>query len=281
MDSHNVRRIVTAEGYVQNEGDVGVRVPRPYSIDFGSLIPKREECTNLSVVICVSATHIAFGSIRMEPVFMIFGQSAATAAVMAIEADVAIQDVDYAKLRERLLADGQRLVYQRQGSVAIDTLAGVVVDVVDAKIEGNWTESTSRVPFVGTHYIHDGNEAKGEKSVTFTASLPEPGIYEVRLAYTADSNRATNVPVRIQCRGGTTIVIVNQTVVPTIDRMFVYLGTFQFAEEAVITISNAGTTGFVIVDAVQLLKVVSDPLKSGAYLFSFPYGTMWAVDGIQ
>ena len=258
MDSHNVRRIVTAEGYVQNEGDVGVRVPRPYSIDFGSLIPKREECTNLSVVICVSATHIAFGSIRMEPVFMIFGQSAATAAVMAIEAGVAIQDVDYATLRARLLADGQRLVYQRAGSVAIDTLAGIVVDIVNGRIEGNWTESTSRVPFVGTHYIHDGNEAKGEKSVTFAAALPTPGTYEIRLAYTAYPNRANNVPVEIRHQRGTTTVLVDQTAAPPIDRLFISLGTFSFAEEAVITISNIGTTGFVIVDAVQLLKVVNE-----------------------
>jgi len=128
LDSHNVRRYVTAEGYVQNEGDIGVRVPRPYSIDFGSLIPKKNECTNLSVAICVGASHIAFGSIRMEPVFMIFGQSAATAAVFAIDDNIAIQDVDYEKLKERLLADGQRLVYNQRNTsvqgVAITSLTG-------------------------------------------------------------------------------------------------------------------------------------------------------------
>jgi hypothetical protein len=259
MDSHNVRRLVTAEGYVQNEGDVGVRVPRPYSIDFGSLIPKREECTNLSVVICVSATHIAFGSIRMEPVFMIFGQSAATAAVFAIADNIAIQDVNYEKLKERLLADGQRLVYVAPvPGVATNTLTGIVVDEVNARVEGNWTMSTSRQPFVGTHYIHDGNEAKGEKSVTFTASLPEPGYYEVRLAYTHDPNRANNVPVQIRHRTGTANVVVNQRIAPPIDRMFVSLGRFSFGREAVITISNTGTTGHVIVDAVQLLRVPNE-----------------------
>jgi len=107
MDSHNVQRYVTPKGHAQNEGDVGVRTPRPYRVSYGSLVPKRGECTNLLVPVCVSSSHIAFGSIRMEPVFMILGQSAATAAVMALDEDAAVQDVEYAKLRERLLGDGQ------------------------------------------------------------------------------------------------------------------------------------------------------------------------------
>ena len=109
MDSHNVQRYVTGEGFVQNEGDVGVKPRRPYSIAYGSLTPKREEVTNLLVPVCVSASHIAYGSIRMEPVFLILGQSAATAAVLAIDRGVAVQDLDFSALRNRLLADGQIL----------------------------------------------------------------------------------------------------------------------------------------------------------------------------
>jgi len=109
MDSHNVQRYVTEDGFVQNEGDVGVKAPRPYSIALGSLMPKEHECENLLVPVCVSSSHIAYGSIRMEPVFMILGQSAATAAAMAIDADEPVQLVDYGKLREKLLADGQIL----------------------------------------------------------------------------------------------------------------------------------------------------------------------------
>ena len=112
LDSHNVRRFITAEGYVQNEGDVQEPLRRAYGIDFGSLLPKKAECTNLTVSICVGSSHIAFGSIRMEPVFMILGQSAATAAVFATDGNSAVQDVDYEKLKERLLADKQRLVYE-------------------------------------------------------------------------------------------------------------------------------------------------------------------------
>lgn len=109
LDSHNVQRYIKEDGYVQNEGDIGVKVPKPYKISYRSLIPKREEIQNLLVPVCISSSHIAFGSIRMEPVFMILGQSAATAAAMAIDRRVAVQDVDYNQLRERLEADRQRL----------------------------------------------------------------------------------------------------------------------------------------------------------------------------
>jgi hypothetical protein len=109
MDSHHVQRYVDENGHVRNEGDVEVGGFGPYPIAYGSIVPKRGECANLLVPVCLSATHMAFGSIRMEPVFMVLGQSAATAAAQAIDANVAVQDIDYAKLRERLLADKQVL----------------------------------------------------------------------------------------------------------------------------------------------------------------------------
>jgi hypothetical protein len=109
IDSHNVQRYITPEGYVQNEGDIGVGLKAPYEIAYGSLVPKKAECENLLVPVCVSASHIAFGSIRMEPVFMILGQSAATAAVLAMDQGIAVQEVKYPELRERLLKDGQVL----------------------------------------------------------------------------------------------------------------------------------------------------------------------------
>ncbi len=109
MDSHNVQRYIKADGFVQNEGDIGVHPKNPYKIDLGSLLPKSGECTNLIVPVCVSSSHIAFGSIRMEPVFMILGQSAGTVASLALENDISIHDVSYAKLKEQLLKDGQVL----------------------------------------------------------------------------------------------------------------------------------------------------------------------------
>lgn len=113
MDSHHTQRYIAynADGvaYVQNEGDVQLSPGGPYPIDYGAIIPKRADCENLLVPVCVSCSHIAFGSIRMEPVFMILGQSAATAASLAVDARCAIQDVDWQTLRHRLLADGQIL----------------------------------------------------------------------------------------------------------------------------------------------------------------------------
>jgi hypothetical protein len=109
MDSHNVQRYIKPDGFVQNEGDIGVHPGDPYQIDMRSLLPLREECSNLLVPVCLSCSHIAFGSIRMEPVFMILGQSAATLAVMALEAECGIHEISYEVLRERLLKDGQVL----------------------------------------------------------------------------------------------------------------------------------------------------------------------------
>jgi hypothetical protein len=109
MDSHNVQRYITPEGYVQNEGDIGVGPPAPYSISYGSLVPKQNECTNLLVPVCISSSHIAFGSVRMEPVFMILGQSAAAAAVLAIDQNRAVQEVPYADLENVLKSRKQVL----------------------------------------------------------------------------------------------------------------------------------------------------------------------------
>ncbi len=108
MDSHNCQRIVV-DGQVKNEGNVEVGGFPPYPISYRSIIPKKEEATNLLVPVALSASHIAFGSIRMEPVFMVLGQSAATAASMAINGESSVQEIDYAQLREKLLSDDQIL----------------------------------------------------------------------------------------------------------------------------------------------------------------------------
>ncbi|MGH9631321.1 MAG: FAD-dependent oxidoreductase [Bryobacteraceae bacterium] len=110
MDSHNTQRYITSGGYVRNEGNLEVGGFAPYPISYRAIIPKKSEATNLLVPVCLSSSHIAFGSIRMEPVFMVMGQSAATAAALAIDSKAkAIQDVDYANLRQRLLKDKQVL----------------------------------------------------------------------------------------------------------------------------------------------------------------------------
>ncbi|UCG56558.1 MAG: FAD-dependent oxidoreductase [Phycisphaerales bacterium] len=112
MDSHNVQRYVDAEGHARNEGDIQVNPGGPYPISYEAIVPKASQCTNLLVPVCLSSSHIAYGSIRMEPVFMVLGQSAATAAALAIDGSTNVQDVEYSLLRARLLADGQVLSLQ-------------------------------------------------------------------------------------------------------------------------------------------------------------------------
>ncbi len=259
MDSHNTQRYVTEDGLVQDEGDVQVSPGGPYVISYGSIIPKKDECENLLVPAAVSSSHIAYGSIRMEPVFMILGQSAATGAVFAIDAGSAVQDVPYAKLREQLLKDGQFLDLpeglKAKIYIPLAKMKGVVADDAAAKYEGEWIRSQGSPQFIEEGYHQDKNEGKGEKSATFTVELKEAGKYDVRITYPANTNRASNVPVTIHHQAGVTTVKVNQKVNESKDFGFVSLGIFEFEKGATkVVISNKDTNGYVIVDAVQWLK---------------------------
>lgn len=259
IDSHNIQRYITPEGFVQNEGDIGVSTKGPYQIAYGSLVPRKGQADNLLVPVCVSSSHIAFGSIRMEPVFMILGQSAATAAVMAIDAGIAVQEVPYAQLRERLLGDGQVLEYSGPANnrgVDPKSLKGIVVDDAGARLTGTWKESGAARKFIGDGYRHDGNAKDGRAGARFEARLPRSGRYEVRLAYPPNNNRASNVTVEIQHAGGVNKLVVNQKEAPPIDGAFVKLGDFEFdaGRSAVVTVSNQDANGFVVIDAVQWLE---------------------------
>jgi len=265
IDSHNVQRYITPEGYVQNEGDIGVPTKGPYEIAYGSLVPKRDQCQNLLVPVCVSSSHIAFGSIRMEPVFMILAQSAVTAAALALDAGQPVQDVPYAKLRQRLIEDGQVLEYSGPGAggrSGLDPakLPGVVVDDTQAKLTGFWSESTASPKWLGDGYRHDNNARDGQCTARFEVRLPAPGRYEVRLAYTPNRNRATNVAVEVQHTKGQQRVVVNQQQSPPIDGLFVSLGVFDFAADqaAAVVVSNAGADGHVIIDGVQWIGAAKE-----------------------
>jgi len=264
MDSHNVQRYVAPNGKVRNEGDVQIGVS-PYGISYRSIRPRQEECENLLVPVCLSASHISYGSIRMEPVFMVLGQSAATAACLAIDSKVAVQQVDYAVLRTRMLEDQQVLEWtgpkRAAAATGVDpkTLPGIVIDNLDAKFTGEWSSSASVGGFVGADYLHDGDSGKGERTATFSTKLPKPGVYEVRVAYTANPNRATNVPVTIQRQSEIKQVTINQRL-PAKRNGFHEVGhwTCQADDSITVTISNAGTDGHVIVDAVQFIMVSAE-----------------------
>ncbi|TWU64802.1 FAD-dependent oxidoreductase [Crateriforma conspicua] len=268
MDSHNVQRYVDDNGHVQNEGDIGVSTRGPYQIAYQALVPKKAECENLLVPVCVSSSHIAFGSIRMEPVFMILGQSASTAAAIAIDRGVAVQEIPYAELRQKLLDDEQVLetpadvldaVSDRSQSIPVKSINGLVVDNTKAQTTGSWQSSHSAPNHVGYDYLHDGNAGDGKSTATFTITVDDGGEYELRLAYTPHSNRATNVPVLIRWEGNQVVATVNQKESPTLDGCFVSLGKYSLStgQSVTVRISNQGTDGHVIADAVALVPLVS------------------------
>jgi len=185
MDSHNCARYVTKEGKVQNEGDIQESPSGPYMISYKSIVPKSAECTNLLVPVCVASSHIAYGSIRMEPVFMILGQSAATAAVMAIDGKTDVQKVPYDTLQKKLVEDKQVLEHSRANrpdAIEQKKLSGIVVDDDAAQRVGFSSVSSSSGPFVGTGYRHDGNEKQGSQRAKFMCEIPDDGFYEVLIS---------------------------------------------------------------------------------------------------
>jgi hypothetical protein len=270
MDSHHCQRYVDETGHVRNEGDIQVSPGGPYLISYRALVPKKSECTNLFVPVCLSATHAAYGSIRMEPVFMVLGHSSAAAACLAIDRDVDVQGVDYAKLREKLLAEKQVLDLPRDTAgpkVTIDasSLPGIVLDESHAKLTGTWAKSSSAGKFVGEQYLHDG-KAGGGAAARFVLPIKTAGFYELRVSYSAHANRATNATVRVVQGGAKALqfdksVQIDQTKPPAIDGLFHSLGSFFLANECAVEIANDNADGYVIVDAVQAIQASRLPPK--------------------
>lgn len=267
MDSHHSQRYVDETGHVRNEGDVQVSPRGAYAISARALLPKAEQCENLIVPVCLSSSHMAYGSIRMEPVFMILGQSAATMCCLSLDANQTLHQVPYETLRKKLLADRQVLDLPNRDPARTpkraQDLPGIVIDDTDARHVGEWSMSRSTSEFVGAGYIHDGGPNLGPKSLIYTAHLPAAGDYELRLSYTTSGNRATNVLVTCAHDGIVEKYHVNQRVVPPIDKTFVSLGklTIQAQQDVVVTISNEKANGYVIGDAVQFLP--ASPTKKG------------------
>jgi hypothetical protein len=264
MDSHNVQRYIDENGHVKNEGDVQVSPGGPYKISYRTIRPKKEECTNLLVPVCLSSSHIAYGSIRMEPVFMVLGQSAAVAAGIALDDGLAVQDVPYEKLRARLLELKQVLEYSGPTHSPVTTLIdsgklkGIVVDDNDAVLRGFEIRSHSTRPFVDVGYRHDDNAVAGLQTARFVPDLPATGKYEIRVAYPAFANRAKNVPVVVEQNGKRQKpIIIDQTKPGPLDGIWISLGKFDLnqGKTSAVEISNEGAEGFVVIDAVQFLLV--------------------------
>jgi hypothetical protein len=274
IDSHDCRRIALPEG-VLNEGTIfPVRMPgRPhgyaYHIPYRAITPSSAECSNLLVPVALSASHVAYSSVRVEPTWMAIGQSAGIAAALAAQAGVTVQALDYPQLRERLLA--QKVVLELPklpplskpdrpaGTVSLDpkSLPGLVLDDAQAELSGDWERSTNFKPHVGTGYLHDEQRSDGKSRAVFRFKATADGEYELRMAYSAHETRTTRLPVTLM--GGDTEqrFTVDQTQPMPTGEAFRPIGSLRLRQgvEYTLTVTNQDTKGFVIVDAFQLLPV--------------------------
>ena len=275
IDSHDCQRVAVKGEGVINEGTIfPVRRKNPkqgyaYHVPFRSILPKPEQCDNLLVPVALSCTHVGISSLRIEGAWMIIGQSAGIAAALAASNDMAVQELPYPQLRKRLLAQGQVLklpdVFESpstDGSIAAKTLPGIVLDDASAKLTGNWSRSTNFKPYIENGYVFSGEKdsktnGDGKATATFRFKAPKSGRYEVLMAYSAHESRAKNVPVTVSSGTHTQTLIVDQTRPLPSGKHFRPIDTVDLSAnvETTITITNADTNGFVILDALQLLPV--------------------------
>ena len=268
IDSHDCLRVGTAK-FVINEGTImPVRIPGrkhgyAYHIPYRAITPKAAECSNLLVPVALSCTHVGISSIRVEPTWMILGQSAGIAAAMSAKQNIAVQKLPYPALRERLLAQKQVLDLpvlvdlppEPKGTISIDpkTLPGIVLDNEQAELKGEWSHSSGFKPHIGTGYLHDDKRADGQSIAIFRFNAPTSGKYDLRMAYSAHETRATKVPLTIESGGHTTQLTVDQTKPLPAGEAFRSIGTVELNGETTITLTNKETDGFVILDALQVL----------------------------
>ncbi len=253
IDCHIVRRILAPDGTVRDEGSFQDAPVVPYQIPYRCIVPRREECPNLLVPVCLSGTHIAVCSLRMEPVYMAMGQASGIAAALARRAGCQVQEVDVDELRRRLRSAGAVLELAGVGTwTRSSSLPGVVQDDTAAEKSGHWTSTAYGNPVDGTS-IHDGASDKGALSVTFTLKAATSGPHRIRLAYVPAPNRSPSAPVRVVGPGLDLTRRVDQRKAPADGFLDLKTAELRAGDVVKVTVSNTGTTGFVGADAAQLL----------------------------
>jgi len=256
LDSHPVARLAVG-GFSRWEGGaISGTPPYPFGISYRSIIPGTNQCQNLFCTFALSASHVGFAPVRMEPVFMMTSQSAATAAAFAIDDNVPVQQLNYQKLSAQLRADGQVLTWP----AANGNTNGIILDqggpgTTYSTYPNGWSAGANAGGWNGD-YWHDGNNGKGNKWISYTPTLPTNGTYEVDAWWVSNPNRANNTPYYIVHAAGATRVPVNQQ--NSSGGWFKLLTTnFNAGIGSSVTISNLGTTGYVIADGVRWLPVGS------------------------
>jgi hypothetical protein len=238
LDCHPVERIASG-GYARTEGGLGGTVSYPYGVSYRSIIPGAGQCPNLFCTFALSASHVAYASIRMEPVFMMTSQSAGTAAAFAIDDNVPVQQLNYSKLAAELQADGQLLAWTCASPYLTNTITLDQANACYVTSAGTWTPGANSGGWNGS-YWHDGASGKGTKWVNYTPILPTNGTYDVYLWWVAANNRATNTPVDIVHATGTTRVLVNQQINGSVWNK-VLRTNFNAGSSSAVIIRNDGT----------------------------------------
>ena len=278
IDSHDCRRLALPDGVI-NEGTIfPVRMPGrrhgyAYHIPYRAITPAASECSNLLVPVALSATHVAYSSVRVEPTWMAIGQGAGVAAALAAKAGVTVQALDYPTLRARLLAQNVVLELPKlppadkparaTGPVSLDpkSLPGLILDDAQAELSGDWERSTNFKPHVATGYLHDEQRSDGKSRATFRFKGPADGDFALRMAYSAHETRTTRLPVTIVGGGSEHRFTVDQTQPLPAGEAFRPIGSLRLRQgvEYTLTVTNQDTKGFVILDAFQLLPVAAQP----------------------
>ncbi|MFO1487050.1 MAG: FAD-dependent oxidoreductase [Verrucomicrobiota bacterium] len=253
IDSHGVQRL--ASGNVSRwEGSIGGTPPYPYPISYRSIIPRSNECQNVFCTFALSASHVAFASCRMEPVFMMTSQAAGTAAAFAIDDGVAVQALNYAKLAAQLRADGQLLDW----AVVNSLTNGIILDETDlgTSNSGGWTSGANAGGWNGDYLLDGIGVNKPVRWLRYMPSLPTNGTYEVHAWWVESSNRATNTPFDIIHAGGTNRFLVNQRLAS--GGWFKLMTTnFNVGQGHGVIIRNDGTAtnNYVVADGIRFLPV--------------------------
>ena len=255
LDTHWVQKVLAPNGKAYLEGLLGHLPVRPYQISYRAIIPRGEECSNLLVPVTLSASHVIYSSLRMEPVYMILGHSAGTAAALAVEHQTSVQALPYPLLRHKLEEEKQILAYPG-GNIfpRLAEVTGIVRDDREAEFTGKWTHSSSTGPYVDGSYAYARPADRADASARFRLTVPTDGNYRLGICYSPAANRAVTAPV-VLFRNGQEVQRFTLDMTRPYPGVFRELGEFPLTAgdrvEILLTNENAG--GLVVADCVRLL----------------------------
>ena len=289
IDTHIARMLVLDDGTLASEGEMTMLVsPGPWGLPYRFITPKREECTNLLVPVCFSASHIAHGATRLEAQYMIIGESAGIAAAQAFDNDKDVQAIDVKQLQKRLVEHGQLLEWDGKGYGRYRSRANsnfpphiiyrwqnhpeeypksmpkprreipILMDDIHAQRVGDWEELSKHGFCVNQGNLNDKGTGKGEKSVIFKPIIRRSGLYEVKIAWPRRPENTKHAPILIRHADGEDTVLVDLTQAKErgFMNMFLSIGTYRFEADgqSTVTFQTQGTEdGLVVVDGVQFV----------------------------